>query len=101
MAWPALSMGRRDVAQLAVAVSLAGESSSSFWNGVSKEGEMGSPDYEELFEGWTNGAMEECIGGGGVIASEEQDAKVDAFGVDGETPPPPESYQARPAINPE
>ncbi|KAG8093677.1 hypothetical protein GUJ93_ZPchr0012g18981 [Zizania palustris] len=78
------------------AVRFAGESSSSVRNGMIKEGEMGSPDYEELFKGWTNGAMEECIGSAGVITGEDQDAKVDAFGVDGETPPPPpppESYQ--------
>uniref|UniRef100_A0A0E0MK63 C2H2-type domain-containing protein n=1 Tax=Oryza punctata TaxID=4537 RepID=A0A0E0MK63_ORYPU len=60
----------------AQAVSLAaGESSSSVRNEeMSKEEEMGSPDYDELFNGWTNGD---------VLAGDEHDAKVD-----GENPAP-------------
>uniref|UniRef100_A0A0E0BPL0 C2H2-type domain-containing protein n=1 Tax=Oryza glumipatula TaxID=40148 RepID=A0A0E0BPL0_9ORYZ len=61
----------------AQAVSLAaGESSSSARNNETnredEEEQMGSPDYDELFKGWTNGgAMDECVG----AAGDEQDAR--------------------------
>uniref|UniRef100_A0A0E0REC8 C2H2-type domain-containing protein n=1 Tax=Oryza rufipogon TaxID=4529 RepID=A0A0E0REC8_ORYRU len=61
----------------AQAVSLAaGESSSSARNNETnredEEEQMGSPDYDELFKGWTNGgAMDEFVG----AAGDEQDAR--------------------------